>query len=234
MRFQRPRPPESTFDPAQTLLGFLVNLLQLVQTAVELRPQLVDLLQHQAAPAGALLHHARWGDKHMHAGGSGTRRARDALSTHSPLPGRASGVVCPGLSQENLADAGHSKHSNTTAGGANTTKPERSGRLLHGCCAGGSVACLTSHADTLEGRRRDVRSCSVGGLESSQRSSLVYWPFVSVIAPPRAPFSLCRAPFLPFFKMNMSSAAAATPSGPQRFHLTCQRKPRGGGGRLRT
>lgn len=118
-------------------------------------------------------------------------RAWGGLSTHSPLPGWASGVVCPGLSQENVAEAGYSKHSNTMAGGGKQTKPERSGLLQHGCCVGGSIACLTSHADTLEGRRHDVLSCSVGGLDSSQRSSLVYWPFVSFIAPPCALFSLC-------------------------------------------
>lgn len=120
-----------TFDLAQALPRFLVNLLQLVQTLVQLCPQLVNLLQHQTALAGTLLHDACWEENKTHACRAAGRSegAWDGLRAHSPLPGLASGVVSPGLFQENVAEAGYSKHSNTKAGGGKSTKPETLGLL---------------------------------------------------------------------------------------------------------
>lgn len=112
-------PRDFTFNLAQTLLCFLVNLLQLVQTLVKLCPELFNLLQHQTALAGTLLHNTCWAEKYIHAGCTEEQRASDRLCAHSPLPGLASGVVCPGLFQEKVAKAGYSKHSNTKAGREN-------------------------------------------------------------------------------------------------------------------
>lgn len=105
-----------TFDLAQTLLHFLVNLLQLIQALVKLCPQLVNLLQHQTALAGTLLHDTCWAENCTHASCMDEQRAWDRLCTYSPLSGLGSGVVCPGRFQVKVAKAGYSKHSNAEAG----------------------------------------------------------------------------------------------------------------------
>lgn len=75
-------------------------------------PQFANLLQHQTALTGTLLHDTCWTQKYkkfsLH-----YCIYEEQRDTHSPLPGFGSGVVCPGLFQEKLAKAGYSKHSNT-------------------------------------------------------------------------------------------------------------------------